>query len=49
VPEPSTFEVEVATGKLKRYKSPRADQIPTELIQARGWDITFYDPQTELI
>jgi hypothetical protein len=36
VPEPSASKVEVATGKLKRYKSPGADQIPAELIQARG-------------
>jgi hypothetical protein len=34
VPEPSISEVEVAIGKLKRYKSPGADQIPAELIQA---------------
>jgi hypothetical protein len=27
-------QVEVAIGKLKRYKSPGADQIPAELIQA---------------
>jgi hypothetical protein len=36
VPEPSISEVEVAIGKLKRFKSPRADQIPAELIQAGG-------------
>jgi hypothetical protein len=36
VPEPSASEVEVATGKLKRYKSPGVDQIPAELIQAGG-------------
>jgi hypothetical protein len=36
VPEPSASEVEVVTGKLKRYKSPGVDQIPTELIQAGG-------------
>jgi hypothetical protein len=34
VPEPSASEVEVDTGKLKRYKSPGVDQIPAELIQA---------------
>jgi hypothetical protein len=33
-PEPSATEVEVAIGKLKRYKSPGIDQIPLELIQA---------------
>jgi hypothetical protein len=36
VPEPSASEVEVAVGKLKRYKCPGADQIPAELIQAGG-------------
>jgi hypothetical protein len=36
VPEPSISEVEVAIGKLKRCKSPGADQIPAELIQAGG-------------
>jgi hypothetical protein len=36
VPERSASEVEVATGKLKRYKSPGIDQIPAELIQAGG-------------
>jgi hypothetical protein len=36
VPQPSASEVEVAIGKLKRYKSPGADQIPAELIQAVG-------------
>jgi hypothetical protein len=36
VPEPSISEVEVAIGKLKRYKSLGADQIPAELIQAGG-------------
>jgi hypothetical protein len=32
VPEPSASEVEVAVGKLKRYKSPGVGQIPAELI-----------------
>jgi hypothetical protein len=36
VPEPSASEVEVAVGKLKRYKSPGSDQIPAELIQGGG-------------
>jgi hypothetical protein len=36
VPEPSASEVEVAIGKLKRYKSPGVNQIPAELIQAGG-------------
>jgi hypothetical protein len=34
VPEPSSFEVEVAIEKLKRYKSLGSDKIPAELIQA---------------
>jgi hypothetical protein len=34
--EPSSSEDEVATGKLKRYKSPGVDQIPAELSQAGG-------------
>jgi hypothetical protein len=36
VPEPSMSEVEVSIGKLKTCKSPGADQIPVELIQAGG-------------
>jgi hypothetical protein len=36
VPEPSISEVEVAVGKLKRYKLPGAGQIPAKLIQAGG-------------
>jgi hypothetical protein len=36
MPEPSLVEVEIAIGKLKRYKSPGTDQIPAELIKAGG-------------
>jgi hypothetical protein len=36
VPEPSAFEVEMPIEKLKRHKSPGIDQIPAELIKARG-------------
>jgi hypothetical protein len=36
VPEPSFSELEIATEKFKRYKSPGIDQIPAELIQAGG-------------
>jgi hypothetical protein len=36
VPEPSLVEVEIAIGKLKRYKSLGTDQIPAELIKAGG-------------
>jgi hypothetical protein len=34
VPEPSAAEFEVAIRKMKRYKTPVSDQIPSELIQA---------------
>jgi hypothetical protein len=36
VHEPRFLEVEIALQKLKRYKSLDTDQIPAELIQARG-------------
>jgi hypothetical protein len=36
VPDPSSFEVEIAIENMKRYKSPVIDQIPSELIQAGG-------------
>ena len=32
----STFEVELAIGKIKRHKSTGSDQIQTELIKASG-------------
>jgi hypothetical protein len=34
VPDLSPFKVEIATAKLKRYKSAGTDQIMAELIQA---------------
>jgi hypothetical protein len=36
VPKPISFKVEIATEKLKRYKSPGTEQIPAELIKAGG-------------
>jgi hypothetical protein len=36
VPEPSALEVEIVTEKLKTHKSPGIDQIPEEIIKARG-------------
>jgi hypothetical protein len=33
VPEPTLVELEIAIGKLKRYKSLCTDQIPAELIK----------------
>jgi hypothetical protein len=36
VPESKISEFEVAIAKLKRYKSPGADQFPAERIQAVG-------------
>jgi hypothetical protein len=36
VPEPSLVEVEIAIGKLKKYKFPGTDQIPAELNKAEG-------------
>jgi hypothetical protein len=36
VPEPSLIEVEIAIGKLKRYKSSGTDQILAELNKAGG-------------
>jgi hypothetical protein len=36
LPGPSRLEVQTATAKLKKYKSPGSDQIPAELIQAGG-------------
>jgi hypothetical protein len=36
VPDPSPFEVEIATAKLKSYKSSGSDQILEQLLQAEG-------------
>jgi len=36
VPELRAFEVAMVIKKLKRHKSPDIDQIPAELIKARG-------------
>ena len=36
VPEPSAFEVEMDIEKLTGHISPGIDQIPAELIKARG-------------
>jgi len=44
IPEPTSFEVEIATEKLKCYRSSGIDQILAELIQVKG-DI-FWDPQS---
>jgi hypothetical protein len=33
-PEPSLFEVEIAIGNLKSYKSPGTDNLPAELTKA---------------
>jgi len=34
VPEPSTFDVEMAIEKLKRHTSPDSDKIPAAKLQA---------------
>jgi hypothetical protein len=44
VPESSSFDVDVAIAKFKKYKSPGCNQIPAELIQAGGGIITGTDP-----
>jgi len=36
VPEPSTFDVEMAMKNLKRHKSLGINQIPADLIKAGG-------------
>ena len=41
MPEPSVIEVELATERPKRHKSPGIDQILAELIKAGGRTIRF--------
>jgi hypothetical protein len=41
VPDPIPSDVEIATPKLKKNKSPGSDQIPAELIQAGPKIICF--------
>jgi hypothetical protein len=45
VPEPSAFEFEMATEKLKRHKSPDTHQIAAELIKAGSKTIHFEIPK----
>jgi hypothetical protein len=39
--EPSPFGVEITIAKLKKYKSPGSDQIPSDLIQEGGKTLQF--------
>jgi hypothetical protein len=41
LPEPCTFETEIATEELRRLKSPGTDEISVGLIQAGGNTFTF--------
>ena len=41
MPEPSTFEVDLAIEKLKSHKSPGIHQIPAELIKEGGRTIRY--------
>jgi hypothetical protein len=36
VPDSTSFDVDIAITKLKRYKSSGSEQIPAEYIQAGG-------------
>ena len=47
MPEPSVFEFDLATGKLKSHKSPGTEHIPVELIKAGG--LTFRSESHKLI
>jgi hypothetical protein len=46
VPGPSRLEVEIATAKLKKYKSPGSDQISSRTNSSRRRNVTVRDPQT---
>jgi hypothetical protein len=41
VPDPSPFGFGIAIAKLKTFKSPGSDKIPTQLIQAGGEILRF--------
>jgi hypothetical protein len=41
IPDPISFEVEFTITVLERYKTSGSDQIPAELIQARGEALVF--------
>ena len=41
VPEPSAFEVDLATENFKSHKSPGINQIPAELIKEGGRTIRY--------
>jgi len=41
VPDSSAFEVVLVIEKLKSHRSPGIDQIPAELIKARGTTIHY--------
>jgi len=41
VSEPSPYEAEIATGKMRRYKLPCTDKILEELVQAGGTTLCF--------
>jgi hypothetical protein len=46
IAESNLFEVEIATEKFKRYKSPGTDQILAELIQAGCETYSWYQWHT---
>jgi hypothetical protein len=43
VPDLSPFEVEIATAKLKRFKSPGSDQSPQNLFKQ---EVKYYVPRS---